>query len=119
VKHENGKSEKRVLSMLLVLLIAAGAAGQAKAADAAELKNCIDKTASYILKTAPSPQVGSIGGEWAVLGLARSGYDVQEAYYQSYYAAAEACVEACNWIPGATPCRRIPGPKRRPRGRNT
>ena len=87
---KKARAKRRVLSMLLVLMIAAGTAGQAKAAEAAELKNCIDKTASYILKTAPNPQVGSIGGEWAVLGLARSGYNVPDAYYQSYYATVEA-----------------------------
>ena len=37
-------------------------------------------------------KVGSIGGEWAVLGLARSGYAVPEGYYQSYYDAVEAYV---------------------------
>jgi hypothetical protein len=95
---KKARAKRRVLSMLLVLMIAAGTAGQAKAAEAAELKNCIDKTASYILKTAPNPQVGSIGGEWAVLGLARSGYNVPDAYYQSYYATVEAYVEACKGI---------------------
>ena len=42
--------------------------------------------------SAHSPQVGSIGGEWAVLGLARSGYDVPDSYYQDYYATVEAYV---------------------------
>ena len=34
-------------------------------------------------RTVKDPQVGSIGGEWAVLGLARSGYEVPEEYYLS------------------------------------
>ena len=46
--------------------------------------------------TVKMPQIGSIGGEWAVLGLARSGYAVPESYYQNYYAAVEAYVKACS-----------------------
>lgn len=30
-----------------------------------------------------APQVGSVGGEWMVLGLARSGFEIPEAYYQN------------------------------------
>lgn len=33
------------------------------------------------LETLGTPTVGSIGGEWMVIGLARSGRDVPEAYY--------------------------------------
>ena len=42
------------------------------------------------------PAGRSIGGEWAVLGLARSGYDVPDSYYQDYYATVEAYVTACD-----------------------
>ena len=32
---------------------------------------------------ASAPQVGSVGGEWLVLGLARSGYETSDEYYQN------------------------------------
>lgn len=32
---------------------------------------------------ANAPQVGSVGGEWLVLGLARSGYEISDEYYQN------------------------------------
>lgn len=60
------------------------------------LDAAIKDTAAYIYKTVSSPQVGSIGGEWAVLGLARSGYDVPEEYYEKYYATVEAYVKSLN-----------------------
>ena len=56
------------------------------------LAAAVEDTAQYLYQTVKSPQVGSIGGEWAVLGLARSGYEVPEAYYQAYYAAVEDTV---------------------------
>lgn len=62
------------------------------------LNSAISDTADYIFKTVKAPQVGSIGGEWAVLGLARSDYEVPEAYYQNYYATVESYVEACKGV---------------------
>jgi hypothetical protein len=56
------------------------------------LETAIKDTAAYMYKTVSNPQVGSIGGEWAVLGLARSGYDVPEEYYEKYYATIEKYV---------------------------
>lgn len=60
------------------------------------LAAAITDTAEYMYKTVTNPQVGSIGGEWAVLGLARSGYEVPESYYQDYYATVEEYVRACD-----------------------
>ena len=60
-----------------------------------DINNVLDDTAQYLYKTVMNPQVGSIGGEWAVLGLARSGYDIPEEYYQNYYKNVEEYVKAC------------------------
>ena len=49
-------------------------------------------------KAVPNPQVGSIGGEWAVLGLARSGVEIPEEYYQNYYKTVEEYVKACGGV---------------------
>ncbi len=53
-------------------------------------------TAATVYQSVPSPQFGAIGGEWAVIGLARSGYDIPDRYYTDYYAAIEAHVSACS-----------------------
>ncbi|REK71176.1 S-layer homology domain-containing protein [Paenibacillus paeoniae] len=46
----------------------------------------IADTAAYMQKTITNPIVGSIGGEWTVFSLARSGVQVPDAYYETYYA---------------------------------
>ena len=51
------------------------------------------ETAQYIYETVADPCVGSIGGEWAVLGLARSSADIPDAYYQKYYETVENYVK--------------------------
>lgn len=83
-------------SLLLVLCLMFNLSVSASAAVTDEtLSDAIADTAQYIYETVSNPQVGSIGGEWAVLGLARSGYQVPEEYYQNYYATVEAYVKAC------------------------
>lgn len=81
------------LALTLSMAVSAGAAVSADTLEAA-----LADAAAYICRTVKNPQVGSIGGEWAVLGLARSGYEVPEAYYQDYYATVEDYVEACGGV---------------------
>ncbi len=55
-------------------------------------KTDVDKiyraTEAYIKKLISVPSVGSIGGEWVVVGLIRAGADVSDAFKSGYYAAA-------------------------------
>ena len=90
---------KRGAGVLLALALVLGAAESALAAVPEDaLAEAVTDTARYLCETVKAPQVGSIGGEWAVLGLARSGCGVPEAYYQDYYAAVEAYVKACGGV---------------------
>ncbi|MGG1554354.1 DUF4430 domain-containing protein [Paenibacillus ferrarius] len=49
----------------------------------------INQTAAYLQRTVTNPTVGTLGGEWTVLGLLRSGVPVPDAYYAKYYANLE------------------------------
>lgn len=50
-----------------------------------DLEAITEDVGAYLLETVPSPSVGSTGGEWAVIGLARSDLAVDESYFESYY----------------------------------
>ena len=63
-----------------------GFAAQASVSDAA-LEKEIDTASAYLLQTVPQPEVGSVGGEWCVLGLARASRGT-ESYFDAYRAAA-------------------------------
>lgn len=52
----------------------------------------------YIYETVSCPQVGSVGGEWTIIGLARSNYNVPNEYYQEYYRTVEKYVKACKGV---------------------
>lgn len=86
------KKSGKALAFLTLLALCAGLF--TLPAGAAEL----EETAAHVYATVKSPQVGSIGGEWAVLGLARSGYDVPAGYYQDYLATVEEYVAACGGV---------------------
>lgn len=93
------RRKQRGLSLLLTLALLLGLSVNAVAAVSADtLAGAVTDTAQYMYKTVKNPQVGSTGGEWAVLGLARSGYAVPEEYYQDYYATVETYVRACGGV---------------------
>lgn len=89
---------KTGLSLLLALMILFGSGQAAFAATKQTVNAAVEDTAAYIYKTVKKPQVGSIGGEWAVLGLARSGFKAPEQYYRDYYVNVEAYVRDCKGV---------------------
>ncbi len=50
-----------------------------------EVNELIKETAKFMQKMTPDPTVGTMAGEWTILGLARSGEQVQASYYAKYY----------------------------------
>jgi len=56
---------------------------------AAQLADMISETASLLMKTVENPAISQVGGEWTILGLARSGYAVPSEYYYRYKANVE------------------------------
>lgn len=89
---------KKLLSFFLSSIMIFSFSTQALA-DSSDLVNSIlTDTAKYLYETVPNPQVGSMGGEWAVMGLARSGADIPSEYYESYYHWAEKYIKDCGGI---------------------
>ena len=89
---------KKIISFLLVLAClatlfvpAAGAAGE-------DLQALVNGSARYMLSVVPKPELGSTGGEWAVLGLARSGYAVPDGYFEEYYGRIIKDVQAVQGV---------------------
>lgn len=89
-----GKIAALTAALLILLSLTLGAYAVSDEA----LADAVTDTAEYLYETVKDPQVGSVGGEWVILGLARSGYAVPEEYYRSYYAAVEAYTEACGGV---------------------
>lgn len=65
---------------------------------ASSVQSEVQSSAAFMLSSVKSPEVGSIGGELAVLGLARSGYSVPTSYYDEYYTRVEKYVKNCDGV---------------------
>lgn len=78
------------LAILLTLTVPALAASS--------VQNEVQGSAAYMVSAVKAPEVGSIGGEWAIIGLARSGYAVPANYYEDYYARVEKYVKNCSGV---------------------
>jgi hypothetical protein len=87
---------KGVALLLALILIFTGQITALAAED--QTSAAIKDTAAYIHQMVKSPKIDSVGGEWAIIGLARSGYDVPDSYYEGYYRTVEASVKAANGI---------------------
>ncbi|MDN6196096.1 MAG: terpene cyclase/mutase family protein, partial [Atopostipes suicloacalis] len=48
-------------------------------------KKILDKNLSFMYERLDNPSFGIGGGEWAILSLARAGYDIPQEYYDLYH----------------------------------
>ena len=87
---------KRLLSWILVLtmllsLTACGKkdpeGGQTVSVEQQKevLAETIARTGAFLQESVAEPTFGSVGGEWLVLGLARSGLEISDEYYETYF----------------------------------
>ena len=83
---------KKFISVILCFCFAISVAVNATATD------IIDDTTNYLLEIEENPTVGSVGGEWTILGLARSNRKVPPKYFDDYYKNVEEYVEECNGV---------------------
>lgn len=58
----------------------------------------LEKTAGYLQAQIAEPGTGSVGGDWLIFGLARSGVKVPQKYFDAYYENAEAAVREKNGV---------------------
>ncbi|MDY3282409.1 prenyltransferase/squalene oxidase repeat-containing protein [Dysosmobacter sp.] len=90
------KTVKRALPVLLAVLLILQTTPAAAAADstAAAAARC----ASYLLSAVDAPQVGSVGGDWTVIALARGNAEVPQEYWERYFAAVKEYTAACGGV---------------------
>ena len=90
------KKIRKFAALVLTLCVLASLAAPALAASGVQSE--LQGSAAYMLSAVKAPEVGSIGGEWAIIGLARSGYSVPADYYDEYYTRVEKYVKICNGV---------------------
>lgn len=86
--------KRKILSILLAIVLLIGLATPVSAASSPTLDSAITNAAEFLLQTVPSPTIGSVGGEWTVIGLARSGHAVPSAFFENYFQEVERIIRA-------------------------
>ena len=89
---------KKILSLALLFAFLMTLCVPAAAANETDLQSLVNGSSKYMLSAVKSPEPGDVGGEWAVLGLARSGYTVPDGYFEGYYSKLEAYVKEVRGI---------------------
>lgn len=84
---------KKIVSAFLCITMLLSFGSTVSAQGNYDINSIISDTANYLYKTVSEPQVGSIGGEWAVLGLARSDENIPKEYFENYYQTLEKYVK--------------------------
>ena len=92
---------KRIAAAALCAVLGIYLAAPVRGADISPEAVLAD-TAQYVLERTPVPAVGTVGGEWAVLGLARSGCVLPEGYCEQYYRAVETRTAECAGVLSAS-----------------
>lgn len=64
----------------------------------ASYQRIMEETGDYVFIHTPQPSVSQIGGDWAVFGLARSGYALDSAYKAAYEARVRSVLEASGGV---------------------
>ncbi len=84
--------------LALVLTLLSLPAMPAYAYEDAKVNEVVQEAVKYIADTVKKPAIGSTGGEWAVIGLARSGYNLPQSYFDDYYSGVVDYVKDCGGV---------------------
>lgn len=68
--------------LILTLLLSLTACGEEKEINMTEI---IQSTGDYLYNGITDPTYGTVGGEWLILGLARSNLEIPEEYFETYF----------------------------------
>jgi len=89
---------KNFIAIFLTLTILFSLSMQTSAFDTDKVAAITESVGNYLYETVTAPIVGSIGGEWAVLGLARSDMDIPVEYFENYCRTVTKYVKDCGGI---------------------
>lgn len=89
---------KKIISIFLLTAIFIFSSNFVYAENFSEIDTIAEDISKILYDTTPEPSIGSIHGEWAVIGLARSNFGIDANYAEKYYASVEKQVKEVSGI---------------------
>ncbi len=77
---------KKLIALVLIFVLLFSACGAEKIGMDYDFSGVMEETMAHIIEEAPNPGHSHINGEWSVIVAARSGAEVPEGWYDTYYA---------------------------------
>ena len=76
---------KKILSFMLIIALMLSGCGAEKIGTDYDFSKVMEETMANIIASTPNPGHSSIAGEWSVMVAARSGAEVPEGWFDTYY----------------------------------
>ena len=89
---------KKFISVFITLVILFTSWLPAVAFDTDKADAALKDVGNYLYEAVKEPIAGSVGGEWTVLGLARSGMDIPDEYFENYCRTVTKYVNDCDGV---------------------
>ena len=89
---------KKFISALLTFVILFSLSLNTAAFNSDGADAVYEDVGKYLYETVKDPTLNSVGGEWTVLGLARSDMNIPDEYFENYYQRIEKYVKNCDGI---------------------
>ena len=88
---------KRNFCIIALIVLLSGTIS-VHAADSSKIEQVTNDVAQYVYSIVNPPTVGTVGGEWAVIGLSKGNYQVESDYFDNYYSNVEQYVKECDGV---------------------
>lgn len=87
---------KRIVALILAVSLLLCACGQETIKN--DVSGILKETAEVLLERVPEPVPGSVGGEWTVFGMVRSGTEMPEGWFEGYEERLAEYVTSCGGV---------------------
>lgn len=84
---------KKTIVLPIIFLLIIGFFSPPGIAAGTDINAVLDDIARVVLNDVKNPQVGMVGGDWAVFGLARCGVEIPGGYFDTYFRNVENLVK--------------------------
>lgn len=97
MKNKQKKSRIMATGLIVIMMFVWPAAAWGDESSD-QLQTALPATGTWLVRTVNQPTCSTVGGEWAVLGLSRSGYAVPPGWYDIYYQNVLAALQAADGV---------------------
>lgn len=98
IKIKTLNAKKYIAAIMTIFMIMPLVSIRPSYAEEIDFASVLNETVKGIYASTPEPTIGYMGGEWAVIGLARSDFKAEDGYFDVYAANVKSILREKNGI---------------------